>query len=266
MSILDSTLTPLAKLKNLEDIQESRDNALRKYAIILTIFEEIEQELESIANYSFPYDCKPKSDIKEFTRKIDRRLWQTAFDLTGFSKYMDEQARNEFSSSLEFEPPAFTVENIKSIFLSAAQDSEKMFNRGVAKIFRHLSDDHRTNEDQYFSIGKKFIAEWMFTFSWNCDLVCRREATWNDLDRVVKICAGKEFHSRELETKLNAHLKENGPGSVYEDDFYRIKGYKKGTAHIELKKQETIDAINECIAKHYGVNIADGRQRRSKAA
>lgn len=238
--------------KTLEDYVKAREAVIARYATALHELDLIDDTFSEIYRYGIPGDAKPRLSISEFTKQIDRALWRQAFDATGFNKYMDNKARKDFENSLDREPPAFSIDNIRSTFLTAAQDADMMFNRGVVEIFRYFSKEYKTNQDQTFTIDRKFIVGWIFERRWSgggLQIRYASEPKINDLDRVVKVCAGLDFNPRELESNINKAMKANG---IYEDDFYRIKGFNNGNAHIELKKQSTIDQINECIAAYYG--------------
>ena len=73
----------------------------------------------------------------------------------------------------------------------------------------------------------------------------------DDIDRVIKTVAGEQFHPRSLETAVNAAWAE---GNLYEDDYYRIRGFKKGSMHIQFKRADLLEKVNDLIAEHYGSN------------
>lgn len=41
------------------------------------------------------------------------------------------------------------------------------------------------------------------------------------------------------------------PKDVYEDEFFSIRYFQKGTAHLTFKRLELIERMNDIIAKHY---------------
>jgi hypothetical protein len=43
---------------------------------------------------------------------------------------------------------------------------------------------------------------------------------------------------------------------VYEDEYFAIKYFMKGSAHIVFKKPELIDKMNDIIAKYYPSMLA----------
>ncbi|QWC67506.1 DUF4942 domain-containing protein [Enterobacter mori] len=46
-------------------------------------------------------------------------------------------------------------------------------------------------------------------------------------------------------------IRDNPAKDVYEDEFFRIRYYQKGTAHLAFKRLELIERMNDIIAKHF---------------
>lgn len=47
------------------------------------------------------------------------------------------------------------------------------------------------------------------------------------------------------------HIRDNPAKYVYEDEFFSIRYYQKGTAHLTFKRLELVERMNDIIAKHY---------------
>lgn len=55
----------------------------------------------------------------------------------------------------------------------------------------------------------------------------------------------------DISTRLMEHIRDNSTKDVYEDEFFSIRYYQKGTAHLVFKRLELIERMNDIIAKHY---------------
>ena len=67
----------------------------------------------------------------------------------------------------------------------------------------------------------------------------------------MKVLTGRKHQPRELETRVNAAMKEcDGPPWTYEDDDYQMKLYKNCNCHLVFKNQDTIDRLNRSIAEY----------------
>lgn len=249
-----SIFTDLATTKTLQDYCDTRDAAIEDYKAAIQCMDRAKESLESIGRYLYPVESRYEVSLEKFIKHLDRGLWRLAFDKTGLRQFMDHKAKQDFDKSLDTRPPEFTMDNCRSVLLSAASDAEMMFNRGLVEVFRSFSSDHKTNTNEPFKINRKCIMSYMVSRwlgysqirygNYSSDKV-------NDLDRVMKTLDDKKHNSRELESLINAAFKK---GEIFEDDYYRIKGFKNGNMHIEFKREDLLEKANMIIARWYGEN------------
>lgn len=244
--------------KSIADICRDRADALAMARQAYQLLNAAEATLKALSNLIWPFDAHPRNSLDETTREIDRRLWRHAFDKTGLMQYMDAQARREFERDLDKAPPEFTEDNCRSVLLSTAQQTDLMFASGLYNVFSALSKHHRTNTREPFKVNSKAILEWATT-SW-CGRIRLRYGSindqLNDIDRVIRTLDGKPHHAMALSTAINGAFAAGQP--AYEDAYYRIKGYKSGTLHIEFKRRDLLDKANRVIADYCGAALADG--------
>lgn len=246
--------------KTLLDMQIARDNAINTYQQAVNL---INESKKTLGDYLYPCEYEIRNWKEDFIKKLDENLWRYAFRKTGLERYMDAKARQDFEQSLGQKVPEFTVDNIRSIVLSAAQNADIMFARGIVNTFHRLSDDHKTNTNEPFAVNTKAIIKHVFSPSFCGGLSVSRYSVdmLSDIDRVVKVLDGQKFEAHDLECKINAVYKQT-KNTVYEDNYYRIKGHKNGNAHIEFKRLDILDKINLIIAKYYGDNLLMGGGKR----
>ena len=243
----------LAIPKTIGDICDTRDDVKAKLETAHKLFEESESQLGEVANYCFPFEGRPRMGVEETMREIDKRLWREAFDKTGLMQYMDSQAKREFENSLEKEPPEFTMNAVRTTLLSTAQNAQGMFIRGLVEFFLSLSKGHKTNTNEPFKVSKRAVMTYM-TSNWlgylqvNSGSYSRACGTFNDMDRVFKTLDDKQHNPRELEMAINGAWKQ---GEWYEDEYYQIKGFKNGNAHILFKRDDLLEKANKLIHEYY---------------
>lgn len=199
----------------------------------------------------YPVSIKSSlSHTEDFTKEIDRRFWKHAFSLTGFSKYMDKEARAEFERSLVNNPPAFNMENIRATFLQAYQESELFFNRGLVNIFKRLSGKYKTNDA--FKVNKKIIISNWFRGSkmFGLDVNYHAQDEMDDLNRIFTVLDGKDYKEYVFSSALRQAVRDG----FYEDEYFKIRMFKNGNAHLWFKRLDLLDMANEIIAKWYGEN------------
>jgi len=247
--------TQLSLPVTLVDLIEARDKALALHKDARRLNDMAEKLLGEVGSYLMPRGAQFYEDIGRTGAQMDASFWRRAFYLTGFKQLMDAEAVADFERSLTPKPPEFTNANIRSVFIDLHGKSGEMFRRGIVNVFRYLSDDYKTNANEPFRIGRKVVMGWMIQPSLWCGLQIRIGAgdKLNDIDRIVKTLDGKQFQPRETERAMNAAFSD---GAVFEDSYYRAKAFKNGNLHLEFKRADLLDGLNEQIALHYGNALA----------
>ncbi|MEO1830007.1 MAG: DUF4942 domain-containing protein [Pseudomonas sp.] len=243
----------------LTDLLKARADALRLIEDARRLIGSAETLLAPHGRYLMPRSGMIAEDEERVRRDMDERMWRRAFDLTGFKQLMDAQAVSEFEKSLNPSPPEFTEANIRSTFIKLRGESADMFRRGVVNVFRGLSDDYKTNSSEPFRIGRKVVMGYMVEHSFTRGLCIRygnAADKINDIDRVFQTLDNKQFKAHELVSALNVAFKER---AVYECDLYRAKAFKNGNIHLEFKRPDLLDKLNEQIADHYANTLPDAR-------
>ena len=236
----------LAIPASINDMIEARDTALNHIISAGESLSKATEVLERIDRHLTPYEVG-RSDlrIKEITQDLDRRFWRLSFKAAGFNNIMDAKALSELSASLEKNPPEFNLNNIRSTFLSVASDADTIFKRGIVNVFSSLSSEYKANSSEPFKIGKKIICSYMVS---SLRVSQYRLDQLNDLDRVFRIAAGQEYEPFKLISEIDAAWAK---GKDYECELFKIRGFKKGTAHIWFKRQDLLDKVNKMISEYF---------------
>ncbi|CAI1881115.1 Uncharacterised protein [Serratia fonticola] len=121
-------------------------------------------------------------------------------------------------------------------------------------IFKSLSWHYKTNSPCRF--GKKVIVtnlvsynQWGFTLNHSY----RREQL-ADLERMLHLLDGKPLpdNRSDLTTRLYEHIRANPQmAKVYEDEYFSIKYFMKGSAHLTFRKPGLVETMNDIVAKHF---------------
>lgn len=188
------------------------------------------------------------------TRNIDSSIWRDLMLKSGMMALMDAQARDQWHKNLEEgDLPDISEANIFSTFELLHLNKMEVFERGLINVFKGLSWDYKTNSP--CSFGKKVIINnlvshnrWGFSLNWGW----RREQL-ADLERMLFLLSGKSTpdNRSDITTRLMAHIRDNPDKEVYEDEFFRIRYFQKGTAHLTFKRLDLVERMNDIIAKHY---------------
>ncbi|CQJ47546.1 DUF4942 domain-containing protein [Yersinia rohdei] len=204
---------------------------------------------------------KAETGMKAIIRNLDRSIWQGLMKKSGMLSLMDAQARDQWYRNLEGDNiPAISEESIYSTFEQLHRDKDNVFERGVINVFKSLSWDYKSNHPCKF--GKKIIVnnlvsytQWGFTLNHSY-----RRDQLADLERMLYLLDGKPIPDNrgDVTNRLMEHIRANPHiAKVYEDDYFSIKYFMKGSAHLTFRKPELIDKMNGIIAKHYPGMLAE---------
>lgn len=188
------------------------------------------------------------------TRNIDSSIWRDLMLKSGMMALMDAQARDQWHKNLEEgDLPAITEANILSTFEQLHLNKMEVFERGIINVFKGLSWDYKTNSP--CSFGKKIIINnlvthnrWGFSLNWGW-----RRDQLADLERMLFLLDGKPIPDNrgDISIRLMEHIRDNPAKNAYEDEYFSIRYFQKGTAHLTFKRLALIEMMNDIIAKHY---------------
>jgi hypothetical protein len=197
---------------------------------------------------------KAGTAMKMITCNLDRGIWRDLMKKSGMLSLMDAQARDQWDRNLEGdEIPAISEANILSTFEQLHQSKDEVFERGIINVFKGLSWDFKTNSP--CSFGKKIIINnlvthnrWGFSLNWGW-----RRDQLTDLERMLFLLDGKPIPDNrgDVTTRLMEHIRDHPGVQSYEDDFFSIRYFQKGTAHLTFKCLDLVGKMNDIIAKHY---------------
>lgn len=188
------------------------------------------------------------------TRNIDSSIWRDLMLKSGMMVLMDAEARDQWHKNLEEgDLPAISEANILSTFEQLHLNKMDVFERGIVNVFKGLSWDYKTNSPRSF--GKKIIINnlvthnrWGFSLNWGW-----RRDQLADLERILFLLDGKPIPDNrgDISIRFMEHIRDNPAKNAYEDEYFSIRYFQKGTAHLTFKRLELIEMMNHIIAKHY---------------
>ncbi|HHQ6535932.1 TPA: DUF4942 domain-containing protein [Serratia fonticola] len=198
---------------------------------------------------------KAETAMPVITRNLDRDIWQDLMKKSGMLGLMDAQARDQWYRNLESKDlPDISSDSIYSTFEQLHRDKGEVFERGVINVFKSLSWHYKTNSPCRF--GKKVIVsnlvsynQWGFTLNHSY-----RRDQLADLERMLHLLDGKPLpdNRSDLTTRLYEHIRANPQmAKVYEDEYFSIKYFMKGSAHLTFRKPGLVEKMNDIVAKHF---------------
>ncbi|HCA7855128.1 DUF4942 domain-containing protein [Enterobacter hormaechei] len=196
------------------------------------------------------------------TRNIDRSIWRDLMLKSGMMALMDAQARDQWHKNLEEgDLPVISEANILSTFEQLHLNKMDVFERGIINVFKGLSWDYKTNSP--CSFGKKIIINNLVTYNrWGLSMNWGwRRDQLADLERMLFLLDGKPVPDNrgDISVRLMEHIRDNPAKDAYEYEFFSIRYFQKGTAHLTFKRLELIERMNDIIAKYYPGMLAKPR-------
>lgn len=193
--------------------------------------------------------------VARVMKRNDRHIWQDLMHKSGMLSLMDDQARTQWSNSLERgEFPEVTFDNIHASFKQLNNEKDAVFERGVINLFKSLSWDYKTNHPCKF--GPKIIINRFVSYDkkWGFS---RAYETWNkldDLERIFKILDGQlaPDHRNAVSVRIGDHVTAKPSiAAVFDDEYFSIRYFKKCSAHLAFKRLDLVEKLNDILAKHY---------------
>lgn len=202
-----------------------------------------------------------KTAMSTITCNLDRSIWRDLMQKSGMISLMDAQARKQWDNNLECgDIPEISEANILSTFEQLHNSKADVFERGIINVFKGLSWDYKTNSPCQF--GKKIIVNnlvdhnrWGFKLNWGW-----RRDQLADLERTLFLLDGKPIpeNRNDVTVRLSEHINQQSTPEIFDDAYFSIRYFQKGSAHITFKRPDLIERMNDIIAKHYPGMLAAG--------
>lgn len=204
------------------------------------------------------FKCKDNlNGLIDIVKKyVDREFWKRLFNESGLLDFFDQKSKGELDRSFYDKKgcPELTKENIVSIFADLYDRRGEMFESGVLNIFKNLSWNYKTN--QPFKFGKKIIVNNMGELNCYNSLSFNISALdkLNDLQRAFCILDNKPVPNSENNMRSKLCMRSV---SQWEEEYFHLKLYKKGTGHLTFKRDDLVEKMNKILHKHYPNALAN---------
>ena len=190
-------------------------------------------------------------------RYADRDIWTRLMNDTGMFTLMSEAQRKEWDVQLYSDNcPEITLDNVIATFRQLNASKGETFEQGVIDVFRNLSWDYKTHNPCL--LGKRIIIDGVLDNHRGLYFSVRTYARnrINDLARPFWILDGKNVPDFRVSegANLDAFISQGGAasvGEVFTCEYFTVRAYKKGSAHITFTRPDLVDRINDIIARHY---------------
>lgn len=207
--------------------------------------------------------CSDRSETRNaairrsLCRHADRDVWQRLMNDTGMFTLMSEAQRKEWDAQLYSDDcPEITLDNVIATFRQLNASKGATFEKGVIDVFRNLSWDYKTHNPCL--LGKRIIIDSVLDNHRGLYFSVRTYAQnrINDLARAFWVLDGKNVPDFRVSegARLDEFISRGGAanvGAVFTCEYFTIRAYKKGSAHITFTRPDLVEKVNDIIARHY---------------
>lgn len=169
-------------------------------------------------------------NLERAKKAIDAHYWQKAMLLTDVLEYMPAEKRNDWNDHIRtHKTPPFQFDAVKVTLVQLLNNRAKFMAERVDGLFRALSHEHVTNRPEAF--GKRFIMDYMLSYG---------SIRWERANYIHDLrCVIGKFLGREVPKAHNTHndlesMERDGQWNEFDGGAFRVRLYKKGTAHMEV--------------------------------
>ena len=246
---------------SLDALLERRNAAAERISTMVQTYREVLALAEAMTGerpWGLRLETSQHRDIldheEDLVKVLDAAVWSTLLDKSGLRSFLDATARDQWRHAIDkLQVPALTRENIDATFSTLHQGRSAMFERGVCELFRKLSWHYKTNSP--CRLGKRLVLSFIVdTRIGSVRLAPRHDGCdrLDDLVRVMSILDHKpepDHRHAVWSTLTKANWPNEGPFTWA--DYFSIRGFKNGNAHLTFLRLDLIDKMNAIIAKHY---------------
>lgn len=232
-----------------------------------------------------------------FAKEVQRKAWLWVFSKLNMQKYVTRKLKEEINYLVEVQSKIpFTVRNVYVMIYQVVTTHEQRMDKALIEISDKLTERHKENRYNHegwksnssYMINKKFILPHVFerynSYSSNkspfLDVGGYGSNYWSellyDLDKAIawltagdmcpydfrSVVRGGTSNALNPVTKMYEPIAKHeakASGEWFEWGHFKIKGYFKGTAHIEFKDPKVWELVNRRIAKIMGYPLPEGR-------
>ena len=193
------------------------------------------------------------------------RMWHSVFKMTRMGEISTSDFRKKFSQFVhEQEQMEFNKSNILEALAMFFQNKEQIWIDSICSWFDRATAFHENNKvhpegwktNCGHELNKRIIIPSGITVgwsgsSWNVAWGRPAETFYSDLDEIISHLSGVPYDESQgfYRSIDNKSLTELPPGTWHNLQHYRVRLYKKGTVHLEIRDPYLRDEVNYIVGK-----------------
>lgn len=194
--------------------------------------------------------------------RLDADFWRKAIALTDLLEIMPEKRRKQWGEQLDEGAPPFEPETVVATLQKLIDDRPKYLAERVDGCFQALSNKHVTNSPWGFN--ERMIVANVVEVDGNYFMHSDNKGHVHDLRCAVARLRGDTEPTRTMTQSLIRMVgRDTGTWHTIDGGAMRVRGYKKGTLHIEVHP-DMAWRLNAILAHLYPMALADESVRPPK--
>lgn len=180
---------------------------------------------------------------RRITQDVDRAHWRHILQTTGLRDHLTAKRLAEFERTVEFEPPAITVELLAGTLLELASQAPAMLAESITDLWRRLSPEFKAHSKAPFP-DRWIVDVDMSHVRWSAGVIERL----HEIDRIMAQLDGQPVPI-EYQQGLSGLVWRRRIEKVWGDetDLWTVKKYKNGRAHLRTKRPDLIAKLNQIL-------------------
>ncbi len=242
-------------------------------------------EIDTFNKATEPPDTVTHSRVAR--RLVDIRFWGHVIERTDLEVLMDRTAKEELRAQMRYVPeqvrvkngeiinqdeidkglPPVSVEAILETLAKFTEDAGMIWRRGIAKAFAGL--DRRFRSHDGFKIGDRMILTYAFNEWGGWEYGRHHQDTLIDIERVFLVLDGKKptaSYAGIVGAVTEDRSHSGRHQSCTEGDYFRVRGFKNGNAHLWMTRKDLVEKVNRLLAEYYGAGLGWGKAPREETA
>lgn len=211
----------------------------------------------------------------QFKKQLQKSAWDYIFDKMNMKKYATKGLKEDINRFVEQQSHIpFTMRNIYKMLEIVVGTHAQRMDRAMIEVFDKVTSHYHDNRfsvegwktNSHFLLTKRFIMPYVFAIGWSGQM----ETTWyrqwgnyeiiNDMLKALCYLSGKNYDNiQSLHVFVNNNKCEWG--KWYEWEFFRFRGYKKGTSHFEFIEEDLWGKFNQNVARIKGYPLFDAKSQ-----
>jgi hypothetical protein len=201
---------------------------------------------------------------QEFSKELQKHCWKWVFNKMNLEKFVTSGVMRDINRFVEIQTKyPFTVRNVYKMLEIIVGTRESTMNRAlteaVDRFTRHTHENRYNVEGWKTNAGhllnRRFIIPYIVEYDYGKLRTTYRSHGYveelSDLIKVICHLLGVDFDQIK---RLDQFFRDSDckRNTWYNWAFFRIKGFKKGTLHLEFTDYKTWEILNRAYAKIKG--------------